>query len=1257
LKRITAERSVLGAFGATALSLYLLVGWTRELRIGWLIAAGAAFVAGVIFAIAAARRRAGPPAALLVALAMLLLGAGSATLLSWQFSNLERNWTSIVDGRERRLGAELQAGMTDIVRRGHAAADQAAAMAAARTPSHDMFRFLSQLRDQYGVDALALYTDQGGLLAWAGEHRGTLPDSIWLRAARPYFEERPLFSYLYFPVRVAGRDEQAIAAMLIETGVVTDEGGSLGDVVAARSATRASFRRGGGADAVWALTAGSDTVVHARLEPLTQSSWRQMLERTARRTVLLTVLGAFVALTVAWLQCLGPARPWWAATLPLMMLIPITATAPFGDTLGADRLFSPLLFALPFRDLSLGRVLAILLPITALIAAVRRRPRPARALLARIAIGALVVAAAYPLGLLVLFEGSTPALRQGPSQYWFGFQLAAVLVLATITLLALPPAGRRSQKDDWLERLPRRGLLAAAILLPIVMAVLTASKNSPVDPVRLETAALWAVPFVLAALAMGQAAGRSGTLSRLMLSGWIAGTAVLPQMWTVHVDARLAAAEDDLGKLGTRADPFLHYLLEEFARQAEARHSGGESGVQLLYRSWVASGLAQNPYPARLALWTPDGTELMPLVQLGSAAMPRMIELGDLDDLLQAARRDDTPRIMEFTDFPDLTRLLTVPLEGGPMITVMIPPRRTLDRTSAIAPFLGVIAPANTRLNLVEASGPAPPEDVITWEPGEDGWRSEAFVKYPDGWYHAHLAVSLPPPGVRFARGMLLIALDLAVLALLWAIGLAARGASAVPRTDARRWADSFRVRITVALFAFFLVPTAVFGWAAYTALAGEVARVARTVAQHAVSQAVRELEEGQADLRELAAHAGTDVLRYIQGELIDVSSREALDLGVYGAWMPPHVYGRLQSGEDIAALETQTLGNQAFVTAFRSVRPSGTLGVPMSLSSGQTAERQQQVAHLVLFAAVIGALLSLALSLAVGRALAGPIGQLRRASAAVGAGRLRVQLPERGGDEFGQLFTSFNRMTRRLRRARARELRTARVLAWGEMARQVAHEIKNPLTPIKLSVQHMRRAWSDRHPQFDEIFDSNVSQILTEIDRLSEIARAFSRYGAPAHATGPLVPVDAPAVIREALTLYRSGDRSIRYIDDVQPDLPRVHARADELKEVILNLVENARAALDGAGDIIISAYAIDGGRVEIEVADSGPGIPKDLLPRIFEPLFSTRSSGTGLGLAIVRRLVESWGGSVTAESGNGTVFTITVNIAERGGGSAAAS
>jgi two-component system, NtrC family, nitrogen regulation sensor histidine kinase NtrY len=427
--------------------------------------------------------------------------------------------------------------------------------------------------------------------------------------------------------------------------------------------------------------------------------------------------------------------------------------------------------------------------------------------------------------------------------------------------------------------------------------------------------------------------------------------------------------------------------------------------------------------------------------------------------------------------------------------------------------------------------------------------------------------------------------------------------------------------------------------------------RSAQFLAQHAVNQAVIEFDDAAGDLRRLATHAGTDVLRYHQGELIDVSSREALDLGVYSAWMPPQVFQRLQTGEEREALAMQTLGQHSFVTAYRTLPPTGTLGVPMSLSAGETAMRLRELAHLVLFAAIIGALLSLGLSVIVGRALATPIGQLRRASAAVGAGSLRIRLPERAGDEFGELFASFNRMTRRLRRARNRELRSARVLAWGEMARQVAHEIKNPLTPIKLSVQHLRRAHRDRHPQFEEILDTNVDQILAEIDRLSDIARAFSRYGAPADAALPLRPVDAPAVIREALTLYRSGDRHVRYRDVMDPDLPLVLARADELKEVLLNLVENARAALDGDGEITIRACpAADApGRVDIDVCDNGAGIPPDLLARIFEPHFSTRSTGTGLGLAIVRRIVESWGGSVNAESevGGGTSVRVRVQVA----------
>jgi two-component system, NtrC family, nitrogen regulation sensor histidine kinase NtrY len=184
--------------------------------------------------------------------------------------------------------------------------------------------------------------------------------------------------------------------------------------------------------------------------------------------------------------------------------------------------------------------------------------------------------------------------------------------------------------------------------------------------------------------------------------------------------------------------------------------------------------------------------------------------------------------------------------------------------------------------------------------------------------------------------------------------------------------------------------------------------------------------------------------------------------------------------------------------------------------------------------------------------------------------------------------------------------------------------------------VQHLRRAYNDRRPEFGSILDDSVTQILSEIDRLTEIARAFSRYGAPAAAVEPLERVDVAAVAQDALTLYRSADSGIDFRARIDDAIPRVRARPGELKEVILNLLENARDALDGQGTVELQVYALDD-RIALDVVDDGPGIPVDLLPRIFEPHFSTRSAGTGLGLAIVRRIVESWGGSIAVESESG--------------------
>jgi two-component system, NtrC family, nitrogen regulation sensor histidine kinase NtrY len=227
-------------------------------------------------------------------------------------------------------------------------------------------------------------------------------------------------------------------------------------------------------------------------------------------------------------------------------------------------------------------------------------------------------------------------------------------------------------------------------------------------------------------------------------------------------------------------------------------------------------------------------------------------------------------------------------------------------------------------------------------------------------------------------------------------------------------------------------------------------------------------------------------------------------------------------------------------------------------------------------------------------------------------------------------------------------EIRSARVLAWGEMARQVAHEIKNPLTPIKLAVQHIRRAHADRRDDFGQILDRNVEAVLREIDSLGEIARAFARFGAPVDPAAPAEPVDARGVVEETLGLYRGGRDGITYLLDAADDVPRAYARTGELKEVLVNLLENARAALhDEGGQVRIGVAPAGGGAwVHVDVADTGEGIPEELLGRVFDPHFSTRSSGTGLGLAIVRRLVESWGGEVTVDSEPGAGTTVHLRL-----------
>ncbi|MBI4546008.1 MAG: HAMP domain-containing histidine kinase [Gemmatimonadetes bacterium] len=1252
-------RRVLAPGVAAYAGALLALLWARTLEPAYLAGALAAAAAGAALLLRSRRARRGLPAApadrwVYAALLTLALAAVAGLISARRLGRLPAEWPQHMAARQARLAATLDREVSRVLERARLAAEQAAA--SADQGGAALFAGLAELRSRTGVDALAVFGESGELVAWAGEHRGVLPLRIKIGGPGIAYEDRPLFSYLYVSAVGRERGGRAMAAVLLSADpLLRDrEPADLAGRFEARTGARPAFLPGPGPRADWSMVQGREVVFHARFQPVTQGAWRAGVARAGRRWVTLGAGAALVLLLIGWLRAAGGAEatarwPRQAAALGVLAAIALT---PWSEVLGAESLFSPGLFLLPVPgNVSLGTLLALLLPAACLAAARRPAPLEGRALLAAVLLGVLSVAVGFAAGVRLLLGGASPALLEGGAGVallWGGLLGAGVLLLGTLAGLALPQA---AAPPGHAGRHVRSLLLALGLAASLALMLWGALRWRPERALPPWSPALWAAPLLLLALALAREAGRGSRLIRWLAAGWLAATAVIPQLWAAQMHARFQAAERELAALGSRADPYLDYLLRRFAEEVgQAAQAGGEQrGTELLYRAWVRSGLAGEAYPAQVTMWTPDGRVDVELEVGSGGASRRSGSAGVVSGIVSQARAVGRPVWRAQADAPGLDRVLAVPLADGRVISVVVPPRRSLEAAGAFPPLAVGEPRPEARLTLVPARSAEPtPSSRIRWHPTDQGWRSEAIVRYPEGEYHAHLELRFPPMGVRLARAILLLALSLAGLALLWVAGRVARGEPPGPPGGWTAWLGGFRARVTLALFAFFLLPTALFGLVAYRALAGEVARAARMVAERAVAQAAAAFPDSTRELGLVRARTGEEVLYYLGGELASASSPQALTMGVFGAWMPARVYQTLvESGEEISAVEMRRLGRHPYLVAYRRFS-AGALAVPVSLAAGDAVVRQRELAHLILFAALLGGLLSLTLSVAVGRALAGPIGRLRRAAGAVGAGRLSARLPEDRTDEFGELFRSFNRMVRRLRRARAQELHTARVLAWGEMARQVAHEIKNPLTPIKLSVQHLRRAFADRRPDFDQILNTSAERMLTEIDRLSDIARAFSRYGAPAEAAGPLEEVDATSVVREALTLYGVGEGGTRYLEQAEAGLPPVLARGAELREVLLNLLENARFALDGRGTVRVT-IARAGGNVELIISDDGPGIPPDLLPRIFEPQFSARSAGTGLGLAIVRRLVEGWGGSVTAETrpGGGTAVRVRLQPA----------
>jgi signal transduction histidine kinase/HAMP domain-containing protein len=210
--------------------------------------------------------------------------------------------------------------------------------------------------------------------------------------------------------------------------------------------------------------------------------------------------------------------------------------------------------------------------------------------------------------------------------------------------------------------------------------------------------------------------------------------------------------------------------------------------------------------------------------------------------------------------------------------------------------------------------------------------------------------------------------------------------------------------------------------------------------------------------------------------------------------------------------------------------------------------------------------------------------------------------------------------------------LRGQRLLAWAEMARMIAHEIKNPLTPIRLSAEHMMEVYRHDPDHFDRVFERCTSNILTQVDELRSIASEFSAYSSIPRIDPQ--PTDLVASMADLVEGYRAAPPpgvSVEFEAEPGPLVTRFDARL--LHRAVRNLIENALRASAGGGRVVVRVEQTDG-FAKIAVEDSGPGVPPDLLPRIFDPYFSTHDTGTGLGLPIARRIAEEHGGDITARN-----------------------
>ncbi len=389
-----------------------------------------------------------------------------------------------------------------------------------------------------------------------------------------------------------------------------------------------------------------------------------------------------------------------------------------------------------------------------------------------------------------------------------------------------------------------------------------------------------------------------------------------------------------------------------------------------------------------------------------------------------------------------------------------------------------------------------------------------------------------------------------------------------------------------------------------------------------------------------------------LSGKLIASSRPEIFDRALQSRWINPDAYFRILIKHQLFYLSREKIGALTFYSSYMPLilddgKTVGIINLPFFARNNEIQQSYYQMMANLVNLFVITGILGLILMMFLSKILTKPLRILQEKIKGVSIERKNEMIEWKEDDEIGQLIDSYNQMVSKLEQSAEVLKSSEREKAWREMARQIAHEIRNPLTPMKLNVQYLQKAYQQKDEKFGERLRNISESLISQIETLNEVAGMFSDFSK----TG--VQKDQKANLVETLmssiALFKKSYDVAFVLHLSEKEEAWVHASSHDLLRIFTNLIKNAIQSMEGSKDIRVEIKLYEKASAWIiEIQDFGKGIPREDQKRIFQPYFTTKSTGTGIGLAIVKNMMNELGGTVEFESeaGKGSRFILSFPV-----------